>query len=115
MSIVHQKNPNVPFYWTEGGQFIDDVDYATAWSKWGGIFTDVLENWCRCAITWNLVLDPRGKPNLGPFTCGGLVTLKDDGSLWRSGQCHALRHFSLHMQRGGMWRWKIRTAVSSWW
>jgi glucosylceramidase len=47
------------------------------------------------------VLDPRGKPNLGPFTCGGLVTLKDDGSLLRSGQYHALRHFSLHMQRGG--------------
>jgi glucosylceramidase len=101
MSIVHQKNPNVPFYWTEGGQFIDDVDYATGWSKWGGIFTDVLENWCRCAITWNLVLDSRGKPNLGPFTCGGLVTLKDDGSLWCSGQYHALRHFSQHMQRGG--------------
>ena len=31
----------------------------------------------------------------------GLVTLKDDGSLWRSGQYHALRHFSPHLQRDG--------------
>ena len=101
MSLLHQKDPNVPFYWTEGGPFIDDADYTTGWAKWGGIFTGVLENWCRCAMTWNLMLDPRGKPNLGPFTCAGLVTLKDDGNLWRSGQYHALRHFSLHMQRGG--------------
>ena len=47
------------------------------------------------------MLDPRGKPNLGPYTCAGLVTLKDDGSLLRSGQYHALRHFSLHLQKGG--------------
>ena len=101
MSLLHQKEPNVPFYWTEGGPFIEDSDYATGWAKWGGIFTDVLENWCRCAMTWNLMLDPRGKPNLGPYTCAGLVTLKDDGSLLKSGQYHALRHFSLHLQRDG--------------
>ena len=62
---------------------------------------DVLENWCRCAIAWNLMLDARGKPNLGFFTCGGLVTLRDDGSLLKSGQYHALRHFSQHLQRDG--------------
>jgi glucosylceramidase len=99
MTLLHQKDPNVPFYWTEGGSFIDDPDYLTGWAKWGGIFSDVLENWCRCAIGWNLVLDPRGKPNLGPYTCAGLVTLKDDGTLVRSAQYHALRHFSLHVQK----------------
>jgi glucosylceramidase len=101
MSLLHQKDPNIPFYWTEGGPFLDDADYGTGWAKWAGTFTDVLENWCRCAITWNLVLDPRGKPNLGPYNCAGLVTLKDDGSLWKSGQYHALRHFSLHLQKDG--------------
>jgi glucosylceramidase len=101
MSLVHQKEPDMPFYWTEGGPFIDDPDYGRDWAKWGGIFTDVLENWCRCAIAWNLMLDPGGKPNLGPFTCGGLVTLRDDGILLKSGQCHALRHFSQHLQRDG--------------
>ena len=101
MSLLHHRDPDVPFYWTEGGPFVSDSDYATGWAKWGGIFTDVLENWCRCAITWNLVLDPRGKPNLGPYDCAGLVTLEDDGNIQRSGQYHALRHFSLHLQKGG--------------
>lgn len=101
MSRLHEQYPDVPFYWTEGGSFTDDPNYATEWSLWGGIFTDALENWCRCAITWNLVLDPRGNPNLGPYTCAGLVTLKDDGSLVKSGQYYALRHFSQHLQRNG--------------
>jgi glucosylceramidase len=99
MSLLHRKKPNIPFHWTEGGPFIDDPNYARDWARWGGIFTDALENWCRCAITWNLMLDPKGRPNVGPYTCGGLVTLNDDGSILKSGQCHALRHFSRHLRR----------------
>ncbi len=38
MSLLHQKDPNVPFYWTEGGPFIDEADYTTGWAKWGGMF-----------------------------------------------------------------------------
>jgi glucosylceramidase len=102
MSLLHQKKPNLPFHWTEGGPFIDDPNYARDWAKWGGIFTDALENWCRCAITWNLMLDSKGRPNVGPYTCGGLVTLNDDGSILQSGQCHALRHFSRHLRRDGV-------------
>jgi glucosylceramidase len=101
MSILHRMDPDIPFHWTEGGPFIDDPAYARDWARWGGIFTDALENWCSSAITWNLMLDPRGRPNVGPYTCGGLVTLADDGSILKSGQCHALRHFSKHLQRGG--------------
>jgi glucosylceramidase len=99
MSLLHRNG--LPFYWTEGGPFLDDPDYSTGWAKWSGIFTDVLENWCRSVITWNLMLDPRGKPNIGPYNCAGLVTLKDDGSIVRSGQYHALRHFSPHFKRDG--------------
>jgi glucosylceramidase len=102
MSLLHRKKPSIPFHWTEGGPFIDDPNYGRDWAKWGGIFTDALENWCRSVITWNLMLDPKGRPNVGPYTCGGLVTLNDDGSIWQSGQCHALRHFSRHLQRDGV-------------
>ena len=102
MTLLHRKVPNMPFYWTEGGPFIDDPNYARDWAKWGGIFTDALENWCRSTIAWNLMLDSKGRPNVGPYTCGGLVTLNDDGSILQSGQCHALRHFSRHLQRGGI-------------
>jgi glucosylceramidase len=102
MSLLHHKKPDVPFHWTEGGPFIDDPNYCRDWAKWAGIFTDALENWCRSAIAWNLMLDPKGKPNVGPYTCGGLVTLNDDGRILQSGQCHALRHFSRHLQRDGV-------------
>jgi glucosylceramidase len=99
MSRVHQQDPQVPFYWTEGGSFTDDPTYGTEWTHWGGIYTDALENWCRCTITWNLVLDQRGNPNIGPYTCAGLVTLKDDGTQQKSGQYYATPHFSRHLLR----------------
>jgi glucosylceramidase len=102
MSRLHDTEPQLPFYWTEGGPDITDPQYAYDWTRWGAIFSAAIRNWCRCIITWNLMLDSQGKPNIGPFSCGGLVTLKDDGSLEYSGQYWALRHFSQHVQRGAL-------------
>lgn len=99
MSRLHETELSLPFYWTEGGPDYTDPNYATEWTRWGTIFTEALANWCRCIITWNLMLDPQGSPNIGPFSCGGLVTLKPDGSLAYSGQYWALRHFSQHVRR----------------
>ena len=102
MSRLHEVEPQLPFYWTEGGPDYTDPNYAYNWTKWGDILTEAIGNWCRCIITWNLVLDTQGKPNIGPFSCGGLVTLKPDGSLTYSGQYWALRHFSQHVRRGAV-------------
>lgn len=99
MSRVHDLYPDMPFYWTEGGPDITDPNYAKDWTKWGKIFTDVFANWCRGIITWNLMLDEHGQPNIGPFACGGLVTLRKDGQIVESGQYWALRHFSQHIRR----------------
>ena len=102
MSRLHEAEPQLPFYWTEGGPDVVDPKYATEWTRWGDIFSAAMANWCRCVITWNLMLDPQGKPNIGPFQCGGLVTLKNDESLTYSGQYWALRHFSQHVRRGAV-------------
>ncbi len=102
MSRLHESEPQLPFYWTEGGPDYTDPNYAYNWTKWGGIFTEAIANWCRCIMTWNLMLDPQGKPNIGPFSCAGLVTLKPDGSLTYSGQYWALRHFSQHVRRAAV-------------
>ena len=102
MSRLHDTEPNLPFYWTEGGPDITDPQYSYDWTRWGNIFTAALQNWCRCLITWNLMLDSQGKPNIGPFSCGGLVTPKTDGGLMYSGQYWALRHFSQHVHRGAL-------------
>ena len=102
MSRLHDVEPELPFYWTEGGPDYVDPKYSYDWTRWGSVFTDALRNWCRCIITWNLMLDQQGKPNIGPFQCGGMVTLKEDGTLIYSGQYWALRHFSQHVQRGAV-------------
>ena len=99
MSRLHDADPDVPFFWTEGGPDITDPKYAVDWTRWGRIFTEAMRNWCRAIITWNLMLDANGEPNIGPFRCGGLVTLQADGSLRQSGQFWALRHFSQHVRR----------------
>ncbi len=102
MSRLHDTLPNLPFYWTEGGPDYTDPKYAYDWTRWGGIFSSAIKNWCRCIITWNLILDEHGMPNIGPFSCGGLVTLRAGTALEYSGQYWALRHFSQHVRRNAV-------------
>lgn len=75
MTRVHDAFPDKHTYWTEGGPDISAPDYATDWSKWSETFTGVLRNWARCIVGWNYALDEKGNPNIGPFPCGGLVTI----------------------------------------
>jgi len=101
ISRVHEAHPDAEMYWTEGGPDITSPDYQTDWTKWGQTFTAALRNWCRSITAWNLALDERGQPNIGPFPCGGVVTIhsKTKG-ITRSGQYWALAHFSRSVQRG---------------
>jgi glucosylceramidase len=100
MSLVHDQHPDKSSYWTEGGPDITQPDYQTDWAKWGELFNGILNNWARSITAWNLVLDEHGKPNIGPFSCGGTVTLESTGEIVRSGQYWALSHFCKHIQRG---------------
>lgn len=101
MSRVHEMFPKKHAYWTEGGPDYTKPDYATDWSDWSSHFTGILRNWARCIVCWNLVLDENGKPNIGPFSCGGLITVNSKTrQLTRSGQFHAFAHYSKLMQRG---------------
>jgi glucosylceramidase len=101
MTTVHNAFPSKGAYWTEGGPFYTAPDYTADWAKWSGTFTQVLKNWARCALAWNLVLDENGKPNIGPFDCGGLVTLDSKTrKITRSGQYWALAHYAKAVRRG---------------
>ena len=101
MTKVHDAYPNRHAYWTEGGPDFTDPKYATDWAKWSGTFTGVLRNWARCICGWNLVLDEKGRPDIGPFSCGGLVTLDSSThQITRSGQYWAFAHFSKVIARG---------------
>ncbi|MEP6730473.1 MAG: glycoside hydrolase family 30 beta sandwich domain-containing protein [bacterium] len=101
MTTVHDAYPDKHAYWTEGGPDYSDAKYLTDWSKWGAQFTGILRNWARCIIAWNYALDEKGKPNIGPFPCGGVVTINSQTrEITRSGQYWAFAHFSRHVKRG---------------
>lgn len=101
MTRVHDMFPAKNAYWTEGGPDYKDPDYATDWARWSSAFTGILRNWARCIVSWNLVLDENGRPDIGPFSCGGVVTLNSKThAVTRSGQFHAFAHYSKTIQRG---------------
>ncbi|HEY0778218.1 MAG TPA: glycoside hydrolase family 30 beta sandwich domain-containing protein [Gemmatirosa sp.] len=101
MTRVHDAYPDKHGYWTEGGPDYTSPHYATDWAAWAAGFTDILRNWSRCIIAWNYALDEHGKPNIGPFSCGGLVTVDSrTQAITRSGMLWAFAHFSRHVRRG---------------
>ncbi len=96
-------HPDAEMYWTEGGPDITATDYETDWVKWSNTFTGVLRNHMRCIIAWNLVLDELGKPNIGPFPCGGVVTVNSQTKkVTRSGQYWAFAHYSRNIKQGAV-------------
>lgn len=100
MTTVHDAYPDVDMYWTEGGPDYTDPNYALDWTKWSRTFTGNLRNWCRGITVWNLALDDKGRPNIGPFPCGGLVTIHSETKeVSLSGQYFALAHFSKYVKR----------------
>jgi glucosylceramidase len=101
MTRVHDAFPQKSAYWTEGGPHIQDSHYENNWSKWATDFNNIVNNWARSITAWNLALDERGEPNIGPFTCAGTVTVNSSThKVTRSGQYWAFAHFSRHIRRG---------------
>jgi glucosylceramidase len=101
MTRVHNAFPQKNAYWTEGGPDVTAPDYQTDFAKWARTFNDVLRNWSRSITAWNLALDEKGKPNIGPFSCGGVITVDNaTHKVTRSGQYWAFAHYSKHVRRG---------------
>lgn len=101
MSKVHDTYPDVEMHWTEGGPDYRDAHYLNDWCQWGSTFSDILKNWCRSITAWNLALDEIGHPNVGPFFCGGVVSVHSQTrEVTRSGQFWALAHYGRAFRRG---------------
>jgi glucosylceramidase len=100
MSKAHSAHPDANMYWTEGGPDYTSPTYATDWASWAKTFIEVLQNWCGSITGWNLALDEKGRPNIGPFPCGGLVTIHSQTKeISRSGQYWAYAHFARSIRR----------------
>ena len=81
-SIVHNAYPEKNVYFTERTN-------STIWEGWDGVlghmskyyFIDVLKNWSKNVLLWNIALDSENGPhNGGCDNCTGLLTI-DNGSL----------------------------------
>lgn len=103
MTQVSNAYPQIGTHWTEGGPDYKDPNYAKDWAVWGNTFTGILRNRAKSITVWNLALDEVGKPNIGPFSCGGMVTINSKtGHVSHSGQYFALAHFSSFVKRGAV-------------
>ncbi|HUO26076.1 MAG TPA: glycoside hydrolase family 30 beta sandwich domain-containing protein [Candidatus Aquilonibacter sp.] len=101
MTRVHEAHPGAQMYWTEGGPDYTSPDYSTDWVKWGHTYIEILRNWCQSITGWNLALDEKGRPDIGPFSCGGMVTINSETkAVTRSGQYWGFAHFSRVIRRG---------------
>jgi glucosylceramidase len=98
---VQSAYPDVEMYWTEGGPDYKDPHYSNDWANWSVTFTDILRHCCRSITAWNFALDESGRPNIGPFSCGGLVTVHSQTKdVSYSGQYWAFGHYSRFVRRG---------------
>ncbi len=111
LDYLHRLHPDMSFHVTEGGPDLSE-NYEELSCKFSVIITNALNNWCRSFVTWNAVLDENGYPNIGPYSCAGLVTLDGRKGMARvSGHYKALAHYSSFLDRGAvnvesrlMWR-----------
>lgn len=112
ISKAHDAHPDAGMHWTEGGPDYTSPDYLTDWAKWGRSFSEALRNWCQSLTGWNLALDENGRPNIGPFPCGGLVTVHSQThEITRSGQYWGFAHFSRLIRRGAC-RFDSQSAIT---
>ncbi len=103
MGNVKQRFPDAEMHWTEGGDDYKSADYLTNWSKWGATFSGILANGPESITMWNLALDERGRPNIGPFDCGGLVQIHSvTKEITQTGLYWALVHHARAFRRGAV-------------
>ena len=97
---LKKEFPNLKLHFTEGGSGLYN-NYTTDWCRWARVLLKTMTNGCVTLTGWNLVLDETGRPNIGPFSCGGLVTYDSrTNEIVRSGQYHAMKHFSKFIKKG---------------
>jgi glucosylceramidase len=103
MGNVKQRFPDTEMHWTEGGDDYKSADYLTNWSKWSATFSGILANGPQSITTWNLALDERGRPNIGPFDCGGLLQIHSvTKEITLTGLYWALVHHARAFRRGAV-------------
>ena len=104
---ILEQYPNLQLHFTEGGPRLTD-NYDCDWCKWALMAARAVKIGYSSFTGWNLLLDEKGCPNIGPFigTCGGLVTRdSQSGELSYSGQYKAFSHVAPHINKASVIRY----------
>ena len=97
---VRKNHPNVTMHLTERGPNLAKKDTQNE-KWWSDVIFGALNNGCSSYCSWNLLLDPDGKPNVGRHPCGGLYTYDyENGKLTASTQVNVFKQFSPYVKRG---------------
>ncbi|HEY9793716.1 MAG TPA: glycoside hydrolase family 30 beta sandwich domain-containing protein [Candidatus Obscuribacterales bacterium] len=100
---VHDAHPHSNHYFTEFNTFYNVPDYHTDWTHWGQVIGEAMRNWCRSYTMWNVALDEHGLPKIGPFDCGGVISIDSQtNEVVRSGGYWGLGHYSKAVRRGAL-------------
>jgi glucosylceramidase len=103
MSRVQNAFPGLEMHWTEGSPDHNDPEYMKCWVPWAEKFTTILRNSCRSVTGWSFATDENGKPNIGPYPCGGMITIDSKThAIYHSGQFWAMGHFARFVKRGAV-------------
>ena len=97
---VRELHPDTKMHLTERGPNLTKKAVQNE-KWWSDVIFGALNNGCSSYSSWNLLLDPDGKPNVGRHPCGGLYTYDyEKGKLTESVQVRVLQHFSPYVKRG---------------
>ena len=112
MSKVHAAHPEVEMYYTEGSTDYNHPHYQDDWTKWSKTYTDVLNNWCRAVVAWNMAQTSVASQTLGPILVVNLIPNPHRQEVIRSGQYWVLAHFSRLIRRGAR-RFESQSAAAN--
>lgn len=105
-NAVHDLDPGTPIFFTEctGGYWANDFG-TNLGNDVEGQMINVLRNWGKTVVMWNMALNPTGGPTVenGCGNCRGVVTIDTSttpATVTRNVEYYALGHLSKFVQTG---------------
>jgi len=105
-NAVHNLDPGTPIFFTECTGGFWATDFATnLGNDMEGQIINVLRNWGKTVVMWNMALDQTGGPTVqhGCSNCRGVVTIDTSSSpatVSRNVEYYALGHLAKYVQTG---------------
>lgn len=97
---LRRRYPQLPMVMSEMGPHVDRTRRNLLW--WGDLMMRTFNSGCSAFVSWCMVLDEHGQPNIsGGFPCAGFVAVDSaSGAVVPSEQFKAFCHFGRFVRRG---------------